>query len=248
MGMFFRRGTTGVRFVPTIVNIASPTAAEITAGTDLGPALAAMEGFETKLNRINQPLLKYKQEVQIDGPQQFGDAKLTLIEDDGTGATGDDLARKNIYIALPEQATGFIVINPVAQTFVATGASLGTVTVAITTGVLTVSAVETLAVGDAVQLGTMTGGAPLVAGTTYYVQSVPTSTTLTLSATPGGVAIATTSAGSSTSIVKLTGAKVEVWPIRIGSKNRDFSLGTEPGRYIAELAISGAQEKNAVVA
>jgi hypothetical protein len=84
------------------------------------------------------------------------------------------------------------------------GASLGTVTIAITTGVLTVSAVHGLVVGDAVQLGTMTNGAPLVAGTTYYVASVPTTTTLTLSATPGGAAIVTTSAGSSTSIVKLT--------------------------------------------
>ena len=162
MGMFFRRGTTGVLFVPTIVDITAPTAAELAAGTDLGPALAAMEGFETKLNRINQGVLKYKQELQIDGPQQFGDAKLTLLEDDGTGATGDDLERKTIYAALPEQATGFIVINPVAQTFAAAD-------------------------------------------------------------------------------------KVEVWPNRIGSKNRDFSLGTEPGRYICELAITGAQEKNAIV-
>lgn len=163
MGMFFRRGTTGVRWVPTIVNIASPTVAEIAAGVDLGPALASMEGFETQLNRINQALLKYKQEVQIDGPQQFGDAKITLIEDDGTGATGDDLARKTIYTALVEQATGFIVINPTAQTFPAA-------------------------------------------------------------------------------------AKVECWPARIGSKNRSFSLDAEPARYVAELAISGAQEKNAVVA
>jgi len=145
MGMFFRRGTTGVRFVPTIV------------------AIAAMEGFETSLNRINQPLLKYKQEVQIDGPQQFGDAKITLIEDDGTGATGDDLERKTIYTALAEQATGFIVINPAANSFVAA-------------------------------------------------------------------------------------AKVEVWPIRIGSKNRSFSLDAEPARYVCELAITGAQDKNAVVA
>lgn len=163
MGMFFRRGTTGVLFVPTIVDITAPTAAELTAGTDLGAAMAAMEGFETSLNRINQPLLKYKQEVQIDGPQQFGDAKITLIEDDGTGATGDDLERKTIYTALAEQATGHIVINPTAQVF---GAA----------------------------------------------------------------------------------AKVEVWPIRIGSKNRSFSLDAEPARYVCELAITGAQDKNAVVA
>lgn len=163
MGMFFRRGTSGVRFVPTIAVLGSPTAAELTAGTDLGPALASIEGFETSLNRINQPLLKYRVEVQIDGPQQFGDAKLTLIEDDGTGASGDDLARKTIYTVLGEQVTGFIVINPTANVFTAA-------------------------------------------------------------------------------------AKVEVWPVRIGSKNRSFSLDAEPARYVCELAITGAQDKAAVVA
>jgi hypothetical protein len=90
----------------------------------------------------------------------------------------------------------------VAPAGVAASASLGTVSVAITTGVLTVSAVETLAVGDPVVLGAMTGGAPLVAGVTYYVASVPTTTTLTLAATLGGAAIITTSAGTSTSIAR----------------------------------------------
>ena len=80
------------------------------------------------------------------------------------------------------------------------GASLGTVSVAITTGVLTVSSVTALVVGDKVRLGVMTGGAPLVEGTMYFVASVPSSTTLTLSETFGGAAIVTTAAGSSTSI------------------------------------------------
>jgi len=84
------------------------------------------------------------------------------------------------------------------------GVSLGSVSVAITTGVLTVSVAETLVVGDRVVLGTMIGAAPLVAGTVYYVQSVPSSTTLTLAATSGGAAIVTTSAGSSTSIQRST--------------------------------------------
>ncbi len=85
------------------------------------------------------------------------------------------------------------------------GISLGTVAVAITTGVLTVSATDGLAVGDMVQLGTITGAAPLVAGTTYFVASTPTGTTLTLAATLGGTPIATTTAGTSTSITKVTG-------------------------------------------
>jgi hypothetical protein len=84
------------------------------------------------------------------------------------------------------------------------GVSLGTVSVAITTGVLTVSVAETLVVGDRVVLGTMIGAAPLVAGTVYYVQSVPSSTTLTLAATSSGAAIVTTSAGSSSSIQQST--------------------------------------------
>jgi hypothetical protein len=82
--------------------------------------------------------------------------------------------------------------------------TLGSVTVAITSGVLTVSATETLAVGDAVQLGTVTGAAPLVAATTYYVASTPTTATLTLAATLGGAAIATTASGSATSIHSLS--------------------------------------------
>lgn len=86
------------------------------------------------------------------------------------------------------------------------GTSLGTVTVAITTGVLTVSATHGLNVGDAVQLQGVSGGAPLASNTTYYVQSVPTSTTLTLALTSGGAAIATTTSGTASGIIKVTGA------------------------------------------
>jgi hypothetical protein len=80
--------------------------------------------------------------------------------------------------------------------------SLGTVAVAITTGVLTVSAAHGLVVGDWVQLGAVTNAAPLVAATTYYVKTVPTTATLTLSATIGGPLLVTTSAGTATSIAK----------------------------------------------
>ena len=82
-------------------------------------------------------------------------------------------------------------------------ATLGTVTIAITTGVLTVSAAHGLVVGDPAQLGTMTAGGPLVAATTYYVQSVPSTTTLTLALTSGGASIVTSASGSSLSIVKM---------------------------------------------
>ncbi len=116
------------------------------------------------------------------------------------------------------------------------GVSLGTVAIAITTGVLTVSASETLAIGDKVQLGTLTGAAPLVAGVTYYVVSTPTSTTLTVSATLGGAAIVTTASGTSTSITKVTGG----YAITIPEANAiadfvlgiDFSDGATSGRLV----------------
>jgi hypothetical protein len=103
--------------------------------------------------------------------------------------------------------------------------SLGTVAIAITTGVLTVSATETLVVGDAVVLGTVTGAAPLVAGVTYYVKTAPTGTTLTLAATLGGTAIATTAAGTSTSITKVTSAYTLAIPDP--SSVTDFILGID---------------------
>ena len=86
-------------------------------------------------------------------------------------------------------------------------------------------AAHTLSVGDPVQLGVMTGGAPLVAATTYYVASVPTGTTLTLAATAGGVFIPTTTSGTSTSITKVTGAYVLTIPDP--SSVADFVLGID---------------------
>jgi hypothetical protein len=83
--------------------------------------------------------------------------------------------------------------------------SIGTATIAITTGVVTTSAPHGLAIGDAVKLQGITGAAPLVSGTTYYVISVPTSTTLTLALTLGGALIATTTAGTATGVTKNTG-------------------------------------------
>jgi hypothetical protein len=84
-------------------------------------------------------------------------------------------------------------------------ASIGTAAVAITTGVVTVSVAHGLLVNDAVLLGAMTNGAPLTAGVVYYVASVPSTTTLTLATTNGGLPIVTTTAGTSVSITKASG-------------------------------------------
>ena len=121
-----------------------------------------------------------------------------------------------------------------------TGASIGTVTIAITTGVLTTSVTHGLAVGNAVQLAGVTGGAPLVSGTTYYVQSVPSSTTLTLSATLGGSAIVTTTSGTATGISLVTGAYSVNVPTSVTSMEYslviDWSDGTISQRIVLPRA------------
>lgn len=121
------------------------------------------------------------------------------------------------------------------------GTSAGSVTIAITTGVLTVSAAHSLSIGDAVQLQGVTGGAPLASLTTYYVQSVPTGTTLTLALTSGGAAIATTTSGTATGIVKVTGAYAltipdasTIAPFILGI---DWSDGVTNQRIIVQRAM-----------
>lgn len=110
--LFFRRGKSGAMFVPTIANKSAPTVAELTAGVAIGRAVAAIAGFETTLNRINQPVMAYSEELQIDGPQTFADASMTLLEDDGTGSDADSIERVAAATALVEQASGYIVLSP----------------------------------------------------------------------------------------------------------------------------------------
>ena len=132
------------------------------------------------------------------------------------GAAPNALLISNVQRVLAGKALAGCSVSVASPAFISVNVggnstSLGTVTVDITTGVLTVSAAHGLLVGDAVQLGTMTDGAPLMESTTYYVESVPTTTTLTLAATPGGVAIVTTSAGSSTFCSRFNPISVQVY-------------------------------------
>ena len=110
-------------------------------------------------------------------------------------------------------------------TITPTPTSLGTVVIAITSGVLTVSAAHGLAIGDAVQLQGVVPGAPLASGVTYYVNTVPTTTTLTLAATLGGALIVTTSAGTATGITKNNGPYVLAIPD--ASQIADFIIGID---------------------
>lgn len=75
----------------------------------------------------------------------------------------------------------------------------GTFTVNATTNVVTTSAAHNLLVGDAVKFTTSgTLPAPLVAGTFYFVESVPDTNELTLSLAPGGAIVDLTTTGTGT--------------------------------------------------
>lgn len=80
--------------------------------------------------------------------------------------------------------------------------TLGTVTFTDAGDLVTVSAAHGLSVGDAVMFGAITSTTGISANATYYVKTVPSATTLTLSTTPGGSTLALTTDGSATAISK----------------------------------------------
>lgn len=80
----------------------------------------------------------------------------------------------------------------------------GTWTIAASTGIFTSVSDHGLAVNDPVILGAITTTTGATAGVVYYVKTVPTTKTLTLSATRGGTALALTTDGSVASVSKGT--------------------------------------------
>lgn len=87
--------------------------------------------------------------------------------------------------------------------YVRGGDNLGAVTFTDTGDVVTFLQSHGLRVGDRVVPGTITTTTGITAGTTYYVRTVPSATTVTLSATSGGATLALTTDGSAISMTKL---------------------------------------------
>ena len=79
---FFRRGTTKVYWAPTIAIKATPTVAEITAGTDLGAGgqIADMTGFSFTNSPITTPSLDTVFDASIPGVDAAEDSTLTFYE------------------------------------------------------------------------------------------------------------------------------------------------------------------------
>jgi hypothetical protein len=104
---------------------------------------------------------------------------------------------ESVYPGGVQESMGFLKTGVSYTTTVAARSNLSTVTISGTAGQFT-CATETLSVGMAVNItGTNTGtgsitGYDPTAINVYYIIGTPTSTTFTLSATPGGTAITTT--------------------------------------------------------
>lgn len=157
MAEFFRRGVTRVFVVPTIVNLAAPTVAEITAGDEITDSIADISGFRFSNSRIPIPKLSNPFTGTIAGENTADDSTLTFYEDDTA--------------------------NPLRATF-----AMGTQT-------------------NLVFFSTGTAGANPAAAD-----------------------------------------EAEVWPVESGAVPREWSMGNDPARWMAEFGTTEPPEQDAVVA
>jgi len=105
---------------------------------------------------------------------------------DATIATGVDL---EVSFTRSDAANGEKQIRAGHRITNHASALAGTGTAAAVGDLITAGAAHGLEVGDTVIFSVLTGGSGLSLATVYYVVSVPLSTTLTVSATPGGAAV-----------------------------------------------------------
>ena len=102
-------------------------------------------------------------------------------------ANGTTVPFTSIYRALATSnaATGYVA----NANLVASGVQFGSVTLTVATDVVTYQTNHGLLVGDKVRFGAITGATGITAGTTYFVKTVPSTTTVTLSATLNGATL-----------------------------------------------------------
>jgi len=103
MSEFFRRGLSEIHFVPAVSNLTAPSRAEVTAGTDLSPAIAEIGGFNFKNSPIMTPKLSTTFTTQIPGEDTSDTSTVTFYDDDA-----DDAMRA----ALVKGTEGFLVFFP----------------------------------------------------------------------------------------------------------------------------------------
>lgn len=117
MSMGMLRGNAETVFVPTVQYLSGGivTMTEWEAGLKLGAGFNAVDGLARQQNPINTPVMKYRTELQIAGPEQFQTVTFTFVEDDGTGVDEDALDRQAIIEALVEGVEGVFIFSRYQQ-------------------------------------------------------------------------------------------------------------------------------------
>lgn len=110
MALFMFRGTGSAFWLPEVASDDGPTEQELTAGFDFSAAFNAIQGLEPQTNPINTPVLKYRAEIQIAGPETFGNIAITVVEDDGKGSSDDALERQQLFEEMAEDTDGVLVL------------------------------------------------------------------------------------------------------------------------------------------
>lgn len=120
MGLFMLRGRGYGWWLPSVADPdGEPTIAEIAAGIPLGKAFTSLQGFEPQANKINVPIMAYKSEAQIGGPETFQNVVVTIAEDDGTGVDADALERQDALTTMVAGASGVLILSRTKQALVA---------------------------------------------------------------------------------------------------------------------------------
>lgn len=111
MALYSLRGNSNTYWVPALtITGGKVSKAAIKLGQELGDAVTSLQGFEPQSSKINVPIQKKFAEVQIEGPQTFQDAVLTIAEDNGNGTDADALQRQAALKTLVKGAEGYIVM------------------------------------------------------------------------------------------------------------------------------------------
>ena len=94
---FNRKGTTKIKFVPTIASASLlPTRAEISAGNDLTDGINSIDGWNLENQPIETPDMGSTFVAKIDGDDQAADSSLGFYEDNTLDDIETDLAKGTV--------------------------------------------------------------------------------------------------------------------------------------------------------
>ena len=109
-GRFFRRGKSRLVFVATLAAPATPTALEVSGGTNLTTAVAAIDGLRFSNSPIPTPDLASTFTSTIPGEDTTETPSITFYDDDVNNASNA------IRVALAKGATGYLIYQPYGNT------------------------------------------------------------------------------------------------------------------------------------